>query len=431
MTQSNGPTTLADIFATSAFEVPSFQRAYAWTVKPHLQDFLDDLRNHPRDGNTRYFYGTILLTTRKPDVAHLLKNYAVVDGQQRLTTACIFVAAALEILSGQIETGINDDYYDRFIKKRNGVRKLRTIIDDEGMFGQIMLQSGLVRPQHFGTPSQRRLFDAKEYFVTKLKSIPSNDLLGLLNTLANSQILVYAVESNLEATQIFELQNDRGKRLTDLEGLKSFLMHSLYLHAGENSESDLEDVQFSFSEIYRASERIEAKYDAPDDDQLLGYHCVAFEAWKTLEEGEEGWAKPKQLVRRLLDDLVGQAKADFVRDFSRRLAETFNYALHILEARDNCEPLGDLTVLGRTAIFWPLLLKCWKFDVQPDRCSFTNVVHHMERFAFRAAIAGKRSDAAASKLRGLARDFTSNFDELAVTLEVMTSRLLKKYPVSL
>ena len=39
--------------------------------------------------------------------------------------------------------------------------------------------------------------------------------------------MVYAVGSAEDATQIFELQNDRGKRLTSLEALKSFLMHCI------------------------------------------------------------------------------------------------------------------------------------------------------------------------------------------------------------
>jgi Protein of unknown function DUF262 len=419
MTQGNGPTTLASLFATSTLIVPSFQRAYAWEENPHLRNFVEDLCNHPGDGKSKYFFGTMLLTREKKISAPLLEGYAVVDGQQRLTTTCIFVATALEMLAGRGQSEIIDEYYELFIRKRSGTRKFRTIDDDDPFFEQMMLRNETTRPQNFDTPSQRRLLDAKVYFTKDLKRFSSEVLQRLLATLAESLILVYAVESNLEATQIFELQNDRGKRLTDLEALKSYLMHSLYLHAGADSETDLKNVQTCFSRIYRASEKIEAEYDPPSDDQLLSYHCIAFEPWKKLEDDKDGWQKPKQLVRRLLEDLPGKAKADLIKAFSCRVADTFDRALQILRARGNYEPWGDLTVLGRTAIFWPLLLKCWSFDLNPDRRDFAGVVRHMERFAFRAAVAGKRSHAAESDLRKLARDFSSDFDALAETIDGM------------
>ena len=65
------------------------------------------------------------------------------------------------------------------------------------------------------TPSQRRLLSAKQYIGKVLDGLSREDVERLLTTLAESQILVHAVETNSEATQIFELQNDRGKRLTN------------------------------------------------------------------------------------------------------------------------------------------------------------------------------------------------------------------------
>ena len=66
-----------------------------------------------------------------------------------------------------------------------------------------------------------------------------NEVDGLLTVLHNSRLLVYSVDTPAEATQIFEFQNDRGKRLTELERLKSFLMHQIYLHSGPNADGDL------------------------------------------------------------------------------------------------------------------------------------------------------------------------------------------------
>lgn len=94
MNELNGLTTLHDLLAISVIEVPPFQRAYAWEPTPHVRDFLDDLKAHPTAGPGRYFLGTILLSGVPGDAGDRFHQQAVVDGQQRLTTACIFVACA-------------------------------------------------------------------------------------------------------------------------------------------------------------------------------------------------------------------------------------------------------------------------------------------------------------------------------------------------
>jgi len=53
------------------------------------------------------------------------------------------------------------------------------------------------------------------------------------------EIMVYPIEETTEATHIFELINNRGKRLTDLEKTKSYLMYMVSLTAPESEELEL------------------------------------------------------------------------------------------------------------------------------------------------------------------------------------------------
>jgi hypothetical protein len=410
MSQADGQTTLKGLFATSAFIVPSFQRAYAWQAEPHLNDFLNDLRTHPAQGEKRYFFGTILLTKASDISSRLLNGYAVVDGQQRLTTTTIFMSLALEKLRDDRPRPELDEFYELFVRTRAGRRKFRTIVEDDPFFERLILRNGALGS--CDTPSQRRLLSATQYIGKFLDGLSREEVERLLTTLAESQMLVHAVETNSEATQIFELQNDRGKRLTNLEALKSYLMHSLYLHAVGDTEADLNVVQQNFAAIYRNAENLETKYDAPEEDQLLSYHCVAFLPWITLEDGTEGWSRPKQLVRRLLAGEDKGVRSDWIKRFSSQLRDTFSSTVQILDARDSCEPLGDFTALGRTAIFWPLLLKCWQLDLDAGHSNFERAVRTMERFAFRATVAQRRADAGESYLRKWANEFTGDFSTL-------------------
>jgi hypothetical protein len=425
--QVNGLTTVSDLLATSLLEVPPFQRAYAWDPQPHVRDFLDDLTAHPTTAATPYFLGTILLTSVSPDAGVRFRQYAVVDGQQRMTSACILVASALQRLSiipGHDNELIND-CRDLFVRSAVGNRrKFHTIKEDEPFFDRFILGSEQPQDTNITAPSQRRLWDAKRYILGFLDDRNIESIAAMLRTLIRSQILIYAVNTSAEATQVFELQNDRGKRLTDLEALKSFLMHGLYISSHENVESDLNVVQQNFADIYRAAEKIESHVDGPADDDILQYHCIAFEGWLTLEGDVPGWHRPKELVKKIVSspDKRGPiSTAEWIKRCSNRLKDTFTATLQILEARDTVEAMGDLTALRRVAPFWPLLLKCWRTDGTGNHSLFERAVRAMERFALRSAIAGKRSGMGGSKLRVLARDFSDDFGGLLRDLEKMRS----------
>lgn len=423
MDHPNGPRSLTELFATSVFQVPAYQRAYAWDIKPHLTDFLGDLKSHPANEGKRYFFGTVLLTdARAAASGDRFHPYAVVDGQQRLTTACIFIAAAIRRLSGSTGDGeLVSNCKDLFIAAAVGnKRKFLTIEEDQGFFERFIIGDEAPVDSDIATPSQRRLWLAKCFFQDELSGTRLEPLQDLLRTLLDCHILVYAVTTNAEATQIFELQNDRGKRLTDLEALKSYLMHGLYIHAGENTESDLAVLQNNFANIYRSAEQIESYPEAPNEDSVLAFHCIAFERWLSLDDKTNGWTRPKLLVKKILsiEENSHISPAEWIKAFSNRLQDSFCAVRSILEARDKIGALGDLTALGRAAPFWPLLMKCWRFD---NGDSFSRATRSVERFAFRSAIAGKRSVTGESRIYSLARDFAGDFDSLVRTLEEMRS----------
>lgn len=419
-----GANTVGGIFAANSFRVPHYQRAYAWVAEPHLRDFLSDLLSHPAGSKRPYYLGTVLLTLSESQPHARLMQYDIVDGQQRLTTITIFAASVLKQLAADPTCAETvEEFTHGLLFSRGKQRLFKTVEEDDSFFERFITGTENASTNDCITPSQRRLAAAKRYFDREVRNIPSAQLEVLLDRLFTSTILVYAVDSPIEATQIFEFQNDRGKRLTNLEALKSYLMHGLYLHGGENTENDLHYVQSQFARLYRTAEAIEGEILAPGEDQVLGYHCAAYLPHIMLN-GEDGWRKPKELIRHILaspNELAEGGPAGFIKSFSAQLADSYGDTLKILRSRVDAGPIASLFVLGRTAIFWPLLLKAWRLSQPATPQDFNRAVQAMERFASASSLAGVRADTGESRLRSIANRFSGDFTGLISEIQKMRS----------
>lgn len=86
---------LAKIFSSDFdYEIPPYQRPYAWTTEQagELFDDLYDFFNHEADES--YFLGSIVLIKQENKALS-----QVIDGQQRLTTLTIFIAALTSLVN--------------------------------------------------------------------------------------------------------------------------------------------------------------------------------------------------------------------------------------------------------------------------------------------------------------------------------------------
>ena len=74
------------------FEIPLYQRPYAWTTE-QVDELIDDLLSAmDRDPQSPYFLGSIVLIKDESD-----SKSAVVDGQQRLTTLTMLFCVLREL----------------------------------------------------------------------------------------------------------------------------------------------------------------------------------------------------------------------------------------------------------------------------------------------------------------------------------------------
>ena len=221
--------TIGDWFgrAKIRFEIPNYQRAYAWEKNQQLPQFIEDLK----ECGDKYYLGHFLLEQREEDGNTML---SVIDGQQRLTTCVIFFSAAKKVLElrkdewegGEDAKGIErlleeiDEYY---LKNDYGEQRFKTVKYDNDFFRDAIIDYNESLPEE-DTTSKTRIREAREYFEGELKKCTVDTIRAWVKRLEDATITTHIVEGKGQAAQIFAYQNDRGKPLTSLEVLKAYLL---------------------------------------------------------------------------------------------------------------------------------------------------------------------------------------------------------------
>ncbi|MDR3542529.1 MAG: HNH endonuclease family protein [Desulfosporosinus sp.] len=250
---------------------------------------------------------------------------------------------------------------------------------------------------------------AKRYFQKQLEGRTIDNLLELKSKLdEHTKVLTYSVTETAEATLIFETTNDRGKGLTNLEKIKSFLMYKTYLAASDDTEKHLDLIRQRFSEIFRDVEMFDGQLE---EDTVLQYHCIAFESWTDKEH----YQQPVNFIRNKLNPLIKQGKKiealKFIERFSLELRENFRIMRELLGC--SVASYRDLVCMERIANFYPLLLKSYKFDDTDSKDKFKIICRLLEIFSFRVfAVQQNRSHTGQASIYTITRDFVGRFGPL-------------------
>lgn len=375
-----GKSSVKDIFdGTRILNVPTYQRAYSWEREANLQDFLNDLLS--QQPQRPYFFGSFLLHLKESRNEFAVVD--IVDGQQRLTTLVIFMHVLLGRLIAEKSTLVSERTRRIFVRDGD-VFKLESANEGHAfLHGRVLCEKMNTEGDvTLTTHSQRLLLDARQFFEEKLATLDRSTLEAIYTTAANADVLLYVVDDISTATQIFELLNDRGRRLTPLESIKSFLMYNAGI-VHQCPEQSIGKIQEDFAAIYRLIECHKMK-----DSDVLRYHMLAFEKYPT-EYGEKPKAYIKEKVLRLVRQPATHAEAAKVIDeYSSRLRNSFELFGKIQELRFTDQALANTYMIGRVAPFYPAMMNV--LEHRPDE--FRRLVKAINAFTLRAALAALRSN---------------------------------------
>ncbi|MEV6039284.1 DUF262 domain-containing protein [Nonomuraea sp. NPDC052116] len=242
---------IAALLRTRSLSVPFYQRSYSWRTnesinpgadasdKLQVVDYWNDLISSFQN-KVSYFLGTVVLARGAGDGRQL-----VIDGQQRLATTSLLLAAIRDqFKAGGAENFGNStqqDYLGKFDRRAGADRpKLILNTDDRDFYERRIILCEVIDPINL---SQKLLNEAYDYLlgcIEDFKSSHGSDWRGKLNELvdwldAGAQIVAIDVATEADAFLIFETLNDRGADLTVADLLKNYLF--------SQSENRLDEVR--------------------------------------------------------------------------------------------------------------------------------------------------------------------------------------------
>ena len=367
------------------FEIPEYQRAYSWEM-PQWEQFIDDLKNVKE----KYYLGHFLF---EEGTDRLL----VIDGQQRITTCMIFFRAVINCLEKRgVENKIKLFKHFLFDTIREKAR-LKTVAYDNNFFNDLIVKNTV--PQAPDTKSQNNIKDALEYFEKELDKIIPEEILQMAELLANATVTYYKVNDKAMAAQVFAFQNDRGKDLSELEKIKSYLFLQVYLNSsGEKQKDTIEYIDRSFAKIYEGITKIKLHEDA-----VVNYY------WRS--RSNKGLYSEKTLseIKEVLAEIPD--KLDWIRNFTSQLADAFAFVA-MFEKYDEDPYAVRLKQLDNMALVYPFLFKANRMGIYEIwNGTFKRLLRFLENVIFRALLRGGRAELTSRLNWMLAFTFGDELDE--------------------
>ena len=258
------------------FEIPFYQRPYAWTTD-EVGELLEDLLFAMKRGDdVPYFLGSIVLV--KADGA----DSKVIDGQQRLTTLTILLCTLRDLADGEVRRALDARVRQRPdpLAGTTEVMRLSLRPRDQDFFRANIQQDGAIRgmlerPPRGATDSQHRILENARYLYQRL-SEQDEDCRRALSEfiIQHCYLVIVSTRDTSSAYRIFSVMNDRGLDLTPPDILKAEIVGDIhaanqreYSDKWENIEQELGRSQFAdlFAHVRMVYAKAKARRNLQDE----------------------------------------------------------------------------------------------------------------------------------------------------------------------
>lgn len=372
--------TIGDLLGgENPLEVPLYQRSYAWRpteVREFWDDIVDFADSRPREKD-RYFLGSIVLVRKKA-------KFDVLDGQQRLASASMLLAAVRDVLLAEADEWkdegrtLQQDYIAGKVFGRGRTYRLKLSKQDRTYFQRkVQDPNGHNLAPDRRLQSQKRIDSAFSFLIASVQDYRGSNGDGLKGLLRLAEALLYNVSvvscvstSYDTAATVFETLNSRGIELSTADLLRTWLM------GRARNDADRERIAASWTPIFAMSEHANA-------DDFIRHFWIS----------RHGDVKAQKLYREIRGTLL-KTRTDPVT-FSQTLEEAAGVYEDLVsaKARDGAtkRALEAVRAIGAKALY-PALLSYWQRTTERDTQARRRVAKALVSLYVRHILIGGRDN---------------------------------------
>jgi hypothetical protein len=249
---------LSDTTRNIRYQIPLYQRGYVWKEE-QWSTLLDDIKKN--DVTRQVFMGVIISVEENQGSPPVIVR-EIVDGQQRMTTLFLLLLAFWKRL-GELEWRKEGDYITEVntIKKmlyeandevlrlvpakisynQNDLYEIVTSLDDH-KFKQTEKIEKLKAPSIGSVEDlkDRLIYKCFNYFYNALSNMSIDEVVQLFNQSKQLQFVLITPQDKFSAYYLFQVLNDRGVDLSEMDIIKSYLFGQFKSKDGSFDTNDIE-----------------------------------------------------------------------------------------------------------------------------------------------------------------------------------------------
>jgi hypothetical protein len=388
------------------YMIPLFQRLYSWEKHNWQTLWLDILETRDMEGSPKHFLGSVVSKAFDSSISDRMAAFLVIDGQQRLTTLTILLAALRD--AAHEDPGLGSEIEERYLINKfakdplKRYKVLPTQSDREAYFA-VIDGNGKDAPTS-------KIRDAYHYFLSQFEATHKEGSISALQRLeevitGQLELVGITLQPTDNEYRIFESLNAKGAPLTQADLIRNYIF--MRIPANEQ-ESAYQKLWRPMQDALKPDDVLEDffRYEFMSDGEFVRQGDVYQEWKKRLEKpGQDDWVQK-------LKTLAYRSK------FYKRLVDPTTEANP--EIRD---ALVRLNRWGAETIY-PFLLYIYRqYDTgKVDAKGVAAILRMIESFLVRRLFTNKPTNALNRLFMRLSQQLPPGVDLVAGTRQALTGR---------
>ena len=225
------PKTIRDILHTGdQYIIPLFQRFYSWE-KLHWERLRLDIWALMENGAKPVHFLGPLVCTHPPRLPGNNSAFQLIDGQQRITTLTILLAAIRDVAKSRNLADFADEVTEDYLlfKRRQGNERYKVL----PRLGDREVLTAMIEGEDLTRFANSRVFEAWKYFQRHVQHLSRRDtrkqLAKLLDVIATRLNLVAVLIDGENPYEIFESLNATGLELKESDLIRNYVFMTIPL----------------------------------------------------------------------------------------------------------------------------------------------------------------------------------------------------------